>query len=29
SIVNAVAWHPEGRLIASCEKQRRAILWGE
>ncbi|CAF1135469.1 unnamed protein product [Rotaria sordida] len=29
SIVNAVAWHPEGRFIASCEKQRRAILWGE
>ncbi|UJR27539.1 hypothetical protein I4U23_008821 [Adineta vaga] len=29
SIVNAVAWHPDGRFIASCEKQRRAILWGE
>ncbi|CAF0836426.1 unnamed protein product [Adineta steineri] len=29
TIVNAVAWHPEGRFIVSCEKQRRAILWGE
>ncbi|CAF4332014.1 unnamed protein product [Rotaria socialis] len=29
TIINAVAWHPEGRFIASCEKQRRAIIWGE
>lgn len=29
SIINAVAWHPEGRYIASCEKQRRAVLWCE
>jgi len=29
STVNAVAWHPDGRFVVSCEKQRRAVLWGE
>ncbi|CAF1013663.1 unnamed protein product [Adineta ricciae] len=29
TIINAVAWHPDGRFLVSCEKQRRAVLWGE
>ncbi|CAF0892422.1 unnamed protein product, partial [Didymodactylos carnosus] len=29
SMVMAVHWHPEGRFIASCEKQKRAALWGD
>ncbi|CAF1575256.1 unnamed protein product [Rotaria sp. Silwood1] len=29
TMVTAVAWHPEGRYVASCEKHRRVILWSD
>ncbi|CAF1165549.1 unnamed protein product [Adineta steineri] len=29
TMVTSVAWHPEGRYVASCEKHRRVILWSD
>jgi autophagy-related protein 16 len=27
TMVTSVAWQPDGKYVASCEKQRRVILW--
>ncbi|CAF2172752.1 unnamed protein product [Rotaria magnacalcarata] len=29
TMVTSVAWHPEGRFVASCEKHRRVVLWSD
>lgn len=29
TMVTSVAWHPEGRYVASCEKHRQVILWSD
>ncbi len=29
TMVTSVAWHPEGRYLASCEKHRQVILWSD
>ncbi|CAF0868683.1 unnamed protein product [Adineta steineri] len=29
TMVTSVAWQPDGKYVASCEKQRRVILWSD
>lgn len=29
TMVTSIAWHPEGRYLASCEKHRCVILWSD
>jgi len=28
-MITSLAWHPEGRYLASCEKHRRVVLWSD
>jgi WD40 repeat protein len=29
TMVTSIAWQPEGKYVASCEKHRRVILWSD